>query len=256
MAYTPNNPNGQAVSASSSPVVIASDQSAVEVKGDVAAGVAVAGVNPVLVGVSDGTNVSQMRVNVASDTAGAALLLGVSAMLYNTSTNSRPREVINATNSTGTGIAAAGILGQFDDTSPTSITENQFGNLRMSANRNLYNTIRDAAGNERGANVDASNRLSVAVGELPGWSATYISTQTDTTVKASAGVLHSITVGSPITTGVIKLWDGAAGTTQKGQIVTSAANQTPYTIILDMTFSTSLHIETQNADQLVTVTWR
>jgi hypothetical protein len=32
----------------------------------------------------------------------------------------------------------------------------------MSANRNLYNTIRDAAGNERGVNVNAANQLAVA----------------------------------------------------------------------------------------------
>jgi hypothetical protein len=75
----------------------------------------------------------------------------------------RAASVVNATNSTGTGIAAAGLVAQFDDTTPTAITENQFGNVRMSANRNLYGTIRDAAGNERGANVNASNQLSVSV---------------------------------------------------------------------------------------------
>lgn len=68
----------------------------------------------------------------------------------------------NALNSTGTGLAPAQVVGQFDDVAPTSITENQFGNLRMSANRNLYGTIRDAAGNERGVNVNASNQLSVS----------------------------------------------------------------------------------------------
>lgn len=47
----------------------------------------------------------------------------------------------------------------FDDVSPTAITENSFGFLRMSANRNAYNTIRDAAGNERGVNVTAGNAL-------------------------------------------------------------------------------------------------
>lgn len=67
----------------------------------------------------------------------------------------------NALNSTGAGIPTAQVIGQFDDVSPTAITENQFGNLRMSANRNLYGTIRDAAGNERGANVTASNALVV-----------------------------------------------------------------------------------------------
>jgi hypothetical protein len=65
--------------------------------------------------------------------------------------------VVNATNSTGTGIVAVGNLAQFDDTTPTSITENQFGNLRMSANRNAYQTLRDAAGNERGLNITARN---------------------------------------------------------------------------------------------------
>lgn len=62
---------------------------------------------------------------------------------------------------TATGLLASGVAGEFDDTSPTSVTENQFGHLRISANRNLYGTIRDAAGNERGANVTAANALSV-----------------------------------------------------------------------------------------------
>lgn len=61
----------------------------------------------------------------------------------------------NGLNTAGTGIPTAQIVGQFDDVSPISITENQFGNIRMSANRNVYMTIRDANGNERGASVNA-----------------------------------------------------------------------------------------------------
>jgi len=49
----------------------------------------------------------------------------------------------------------------FDDVTPDSVNEGDGGVVRMSANRNLYTTLRDAAGNERGANVDASNQLSV-----------------------------------------------------------------------------------------------
>ena len=49
----------------------------------------------------------------------------------------------------------------FDDTSPDSVNEGDAGAVRMSANRNLYNTIRDGAGNERGAYVDANGALSV-----------------------------------------------------------------------------------------------
>lgn len=47
----------------------------------------------------------------------------------------------------------------FDDTSTDSVNENDAGIVRMSANRNMYTTLRDAAGNERGANVNASNEL-------------------------------------------------------------------------------------------------
>ncbi len=51
---------------------------------------------------------------------------------------------------------------EFDDTTPDSVDEGDAGAARMSANRNIYTTIRDAAGNERGVNVNASNQLAVA----------------------------------------------------------------------------------------------
>jgi hypothetical protein len=64
--------------------------------------------------------------------------------------------------------AAAGnpvlVGAEFDDTTPDSVDEGDVGRLRISANRNLYTTLRDAAGNERGANVNGSNQLEVAVG--------------------------------------------------------------------------------------------
>lgn len=52
---------------------------------------------------------------------------------------------------------------QYDDTATDSVNEGDAGALRMSGNRNLYTQIRDAAGNERGANVDSNNRLSVKI---------------------------------------------------------------------------------------------
>lgn len=48
--------------------------------------------------------------------------------------------IANGTNSTGAGIEMSGLIAQFDETSPTTVTENQFGNLRMSANGVLYVT--------------------------------------------------------------------------------------------------------------------
>lgn len=49
----------------------------------------------------------------------------------------------------------------FDDVAPDSVNEGDIGAVRMSANRNLYTTLRDAAGNERGVNVTAGNALTV-----------------------------------------------------------------------------------------------
>ena len=84
---------------------------------------------------------------------------------YNGTTWDRIRSALNALNSTGTGIPNAAQVAQFDDTSPTAITENQFGHVRMSTNRNQYMTLRDAAGNERGQNVNANN-AALVTGEL------------------------------------------------------------------------------------------
>ena len=57
---------------------------------------------------------------------------------------------------------------EYDDTGTDSVDEGDIGAPRMSANRNLYSTLRDAAGNERGANVNASfSLLTAQTGELP-----------------------------------------------------------------------------------------
>lgn len=54
----------------------------------------------------------------------------------------------------------------FDDTAPDSVDEGDVGAARMSSNRNQYIQIRDGAGNERGANVDAANELQVGGTDL------------------------------------------------------------------------------------------
>lgn len=53
---------------------------------------------------------------------------------------------------------AAGLLAQLDNTSPTTITENQFGNLRMSDERSLHVETRDARGREFGIEVNFQGR--------------------------------------------------------------------------------------------------
>lgn len=50
----------------------------------------------------------------------------------------------------------------FDDVATDSVNEGDAGAARMSANRNIYMQIRDAAGNERGVNVNSSNQMAIA----------------------------------------------------------------------------------------------
>ncbi len=57
--------------------------------------------------------------------------------IYNGTTWDRQRSVITAQDTTGTGIAAAGILGQLDDASTNAVTENQFAPVRISTRRAL-----------------------------------------------------------------------------------------------------------------------
>lgn len=57
---------------------------------------------------------------------------------------------------------------QFDDVSPGTVTENNVSPVRCSTLRELFGIIRDAAGNARGANVNASNELTTSANtELP-----------------------------------------------------------------------------------------
>lgn len=50
-----------------------------------------------------------------------------------------------------------------DDTSPDTVNEGDIGAARMTSDRAVHTSIRDSAGNNRGANVNASNQLSVSV---------------------------------------------------------------------------------------------
>lgn len=98
------------------------------------------------------TGTGSQRVTISSDNT---------AFTVNPASATAPVSTMNSA-SANAGVTSP-LAAVFDDASPTAITENSFGFVRMSANRNLYGTIRDAAGNERGANVNASNQLSVSI---------------------------------------------------------------------------------------------
>ena len=66
--------------------------------------------------------------------------VGVIPLLMNATTVDRARAVVNGLNSTGTGIAAAGIVGQLDDTATGAVTENQFAPVRITTRRGLITT--------------------------------------------------------------------------------------------------------------------
>lgn len=176
--------------------------------------------NGFLVAVSNsGTLASVNAVAALGDTSTGSGSLATGSFLYNGSTWERGRSIINGTNSTGVGLAAAGLIAQFDDVSPTAITENQFGNIRMSANRNIYQTIRDAAGNERGANVTSSNALvvdssSAAPALAPSGTAlntysVHITTNATTTPTSSTAYISSISISSEVagTTSTVTVQD-------------------------------------------------
>ncbi len=79
-------------------------------------------------------------------------------------------DVVHASDAAVNKAALAGC--QFDDTTPGTTTEDSVRPLRCSTRREIYNQIRDAAGNERGANVNASNELQVQLGTLTNQSCT------------------------------------------------------------------------------------
>ena len=99
---------------------------------------------------------------------------------------------------TGTKVSLSGFV--FDDAAPDSVDEGDAGYARMSANRNAYVTIRDAAGNERGQNVDADGAASTTIPAAKIALGAFVTpTAAQTTayaaslvVKAAAGTLYQI----------------------------------------------------------------
>jgi hypothetical protein len=124
---------------------------------------------------------------------------------------------------TSEGIAS---FAMFDDTTPDSVDEGDAGILRMSANRNLYGTIRDAAGNERGANVSAGNAL------LVDGSATTQPVSGTVTANPASGTIDTVTTVTTCnlaaeTTKVIGTVRAASGGFASGSIASGAIVDLP-----------------------------
>lgn len=96
---------------------------------------------------------------------------------YNGSTVDMFRGAANSLNSTGTGLGTAQEVLQCDDTSPTAITENSFGNARM-----------DCATHAQVVTIVPS----ATVGGTTLFTLTAANTTNATNIKASAGQLYSL----------------------------------------------------------------
>lgn len=130
-----------------------------------------------------GVEATALRVTVATDSTGVLTVDGTVTANLSTTDNTVLDNIATSvasidTNLGGTHVDDAAftagtsdgvpVFAMFDDTTPDSVDEGDAGIVRMSANRNMYSTIRDAAGNERGVNVDASNNLNVIESNISG----------------------------------------------------------------------------------------
>lgn len=133
--------------------------------------------------VVDGSgNVSSVVADNADSIAPSATVNKLSivnrGMIFNDNANTwdRQKAARASLNTSGVGIAAAGMVAAFDDVSPTAITENNLGTVRMSASRELYNVPHPVVGT-------ALNNYS-----------TRITTNTTTTPTSSTAYISSIVI--------------------------------------------------------------
>jgi hypothetical protein len=88
-----------------------------------------------------------------------------------------------------------------------------------------------------------------------GWNFSNITTQTTTVVKASPGVLHTITFNTPIATTTVVVYNNTAGSGATIASFTIAASPMPVTLTFDIAFSVGLTIVTGVANSDITVTY-
>lgn len=142
----------------------------------------------------------------------------------------RTRSVDTSSNTAGQGIQGVGLLAAFDDSGFVSTTENNLGVVRMSTNRNLYVTIRDAAGNERGLNIDASGQLAITVASIPSHAVTNAGTfavQSTPVTQADTFMLGGVNI-KEINAVAPLMGNGTTGT--GSQRVTIASDNTAFAV--------------------------
>lgn len=229
MSYNPVNPNGQTTKANSAPVTLASDQGALTVTGS-----------------STGAAVPATAVPQGQQDGSGNLVI--------------PKAWAHGINS-ATAMPMSVLAAELDDVTPTSATENQAATLRMSANRNLYMTMRDAAGNERGANVNASNQLSVSVDNIPTVTvqqATAANLKVDlsgTAANATAIKVDGSAVTQPVSTTSLPLPTGAATASKQPALGTAGSASADVLTVQGIASMTALKVDGSAVTQPVSGTF-
>lgn len=100
--------------------------------------------------------------------------------------------------------------------------------------------------------VDAAGRNCIGLY----YSYANITTDTTTTVKSSAGVLHAITFNNPVATETLTIYDNTAASGTKIGTVTVPASPQPVTLTYDVAFANGLTIVTATAASDITVSYK
>lgn len=115
-------------------------------------------------------------------------------------------------------VAAVGAT--FDDTTPDSVDEGDIGALRMSARRELYVQLRDAAGNERGLNIAADGSLAITVASIPSHAVTNAGTFV---VQVDGDALTAL----QLIDNIVQVEDAAHSSGQSGVMALAVRQDTP-----------------------------
>lgn len=185
-------------------------------------GLATSAKQDTIIGHLDG--VEGLLTTIDADTGSILLAVdGIEGLLTTENTNSGAMvtalqlidDAVYASDAAISKVIAIG--GQFDDTTPGTTTENSVRAIRMSTRREMYIQVRDAAGNERGQNVDASGNAGVVL-------AAETSKVIGTIRIASGGVASGSFASGSIASGAIASGAIASGAIAAGAIAAGATS--------------------------------
>lgn len=131
---------------------------------------------------------------------------------------------------------------------PTTRSEGQGGPLQADLKGNLNVNL--------GTKVAGEDQTNDVLKAEQQFAYTNITTQTTTTIKSGAGLLHNIIINTPVASAVVTVYDNTAGSgTLIGTFTLPATllSSGPISVLLDLKFVTGLTIVTSGATMNITV---